>query len=630
MTKAYSYIRMSTDKQLLGDSLRRQTERAEEFCEKHQLELDQHFQLHDIGRSAFTGDNIENGELGKFVQAVRDKIIEPGSYLIIESHDRMSRMSPKLALPIFLEILNANIFIAVLSENKIFRPDSDNQYDLMEALFGMARAHDESLRKSDRAQRTWKNKRDNASKKILTRLAPGWLVSRDDKSGFELREDRVTTVKLIFELAFTSGLGAFAITRELNNRKIPTFGRAKHGWQKSSVDRILTNVAVIGDFEPSTIVASKRHPTGEVLHGYFPAIIDPERFYTIRHNRKSRASGGGGRVGNSVSNLFTKVVECGYCGGPMVLIDKGTKSGKFLVCDRANRKHGCHLSYWSYADFEKSFLTFITEIDLARMNSEFIHSEALVKLRHEIQALKGRQDAAEVRRQKIFDMLMANLATDYLQKQLGLVDQEVAQLKASVTELEQQQQKLQSENKSFEQGSQNLTKILDEVAQRNSDDLRSMRLKLREGIRDTIAGIQLFPIGAAKPDNWPVTFIESIQQPGVSRGRFSEFLSKNIVFSNTNDRRKRFFKVYFKDGKTRRIKPLFDDPTRFEWWGDSDSPPITQKQVFEMAKIWGLDPSIPTEFDKAMAQLRVMSDHSAKLAEAEYAAYCAKINADKQ
>ena len=37
--KAYSYIRMSTDKQALGDSERRQVELSEQYCNNNNLEL---------------------------------------------------------------------------------------------------------------------------------------------------------------------------------------------------------------------------------------------------------------------------------------------------------------------------------------------------------------------------------------------------------------------------------------------------------------------------------------------------------------------------------------------------------------------------------------------------------------
>ena len=39
MTRAYSYLRFSTAAQLEGDSLRRQTEAARKYAERHGLEL---------------------------------------------------------------------------------------------------------------------------------------------------------------------------------------------------------------------------------------------------------------------------------------------------------------------------------------------------------------------------------------------------------------------------------------------------------------------------------------------------------------------------------------------------------------------------------------------------------------
>jgi DNA invertase Pin-like site-specific DNA recombinase len=84
---------MSTDIQALGDSKRRQIELSEAFAAKYDLQLDTDFNLHDIGVSAFKGANIASGALGKFLQAVQDKKIPQGSYLLVESLDRLSRTS---------------------------------------------------------------------------------------------------------------------------------------------------------------------------------------------------------------------------------------------------------------------------------------------------------------------------------------------------------------------------------------------------------------------------------------------------------------------------------------------------------------------------------------------------------
>lgn len=64
--KAYSYIRMSTDNQLKGDSLRRQLEASENYAKINRLELVDNIDgipLKDIGVSAFKGKNTQKGVL---------------------------------------------------------------------------------------------------------------------------------------------------------------------------------------------------------------------------------------------------------------------------------------------------------------------------------------------------------------------------------------------------------------------------------------------------------------------------------------------------------------------------------------------------------------------------------------
>jgi len=56
MSKAYSYIRFSSEKQASGNSLRRQTEKARAFIERRKdlgLELDVSLSLSDPAMSAY-------------------------------------------------------------------------------------------------------------------------------------------------------------------------------------------------------------------------------------------------------------------------------------------------------------------------------------------------------------------------------------------------------------------------------------------------------------------------------------------------------------------------------------------------------------------------------------------------
>lgn len=78
--KAYSYVRMSTDVQLKGDSLRRQTEESKRYCEENGLELVEDFKLQDIGVSAYRGKNVTQGELGRFLSLAENGMIPEGSF----------------------------------------------------------------------------------------------------------------------------------------------------------------------------------------------------------------------------------------------------------------------------------------------------------------------------------------------------------------------------------------------------------------------------------------------------------------------------------------------------------------------------------------------------------------------
>jgi len=97
--KAYSYLRMSTDIQLKGHSRRRQLDASKAYAEAEGLELADDAQLEDIGISAFRGANVRDGALGRFLAAVKAGSVERGSYLLVESLDRLSREEILVAQP---------------------------------------------------------------------------------------------------------------------------------------------------------------------------------------------------------------------------------------------------------------------------------------------------------------------------------------------------------------------------------------------------------------------------------------------------------------------------------------------------------------------------------------------------
>ncbi|MCJ8151870.1 recombinase family protein [Shinella sedimenti] len=369
--RAYSYVRMSTRKQLRGDSLRRQLERSKAFADEHSLLLDD--SLQDLGVSAWKGRNFKTGALGRFLAMVESGQIPRGSYLLIESLDRLSREAVPDALTLFMAIINAGIVIVTLGEDRqIYSRDRLNG-DWTKLIIGLAvmsRGHEESQTKSERISAVAKRKRELAreGKGHITSITPGWIdAKRIDASRYEFTlNHHAETVKTIYEMA-TRGLGATVIARKLNADGVPAF-KSKDGWYQSVIKALLARQDVIGTFQPHRIVEGKRVPDGDPITDYFPAAIDKDLFLRVQAMRSN--PGKPGRKGSTFANLFTGLCHCAHCGGPMTMKIsrvKGNENGRYLVCANYVRGHRCvdGNRHFRYEPLEAAILDHVTEINLA-------------------------------------------------------------------------------------------------------------------------------------------------------------------------------------------------------------------------------------------------------------------------
>jgi DNA invertase Pin-like site-specific DNA recombinase len=335
MKKAYSYIRMSTDIQLKGDSLRRQTELAKQFAEKNNYDLDPR-SIRDIGLSGYTGANVKKGQLGEFMKALREKKREPGT-LIVESLDRLSREQPRTVLKMFLELQEHGMSIATLVDNKVYYPESTDPMDLIGSIIIAQRANDESVTKAKRIREAWKVKRDRAiaEKKPMTRVCKNWLRLKVDRSGYEPIPERVAIVKRIFRL-YEDGLSTNGIAYQLNREGLKTF-RGGKGWSNGYVRVVLTAKEVIGSLQLGRLANGKSIREGEPIPGFLPRVIDDDQFYRVQRRLATGRKFGGGRKGTFISNLFTKIAKCGYCGGQMYFRTSDPLR-HYLHCTNAVRK----------------------------------------------------------------------------------------------------------------------------------------------------------------------------------------------------------------------------------------------------------------------------------------------------
>lgn len=297
--KAYSYIRFSTPEQSKGDSLRRQTAATTEYCKRNGLILDTSLSLQDLGVSAFRSSNLRDGALGGFIRAVDDGKILPGSTLIVESLDRLSRAEVVDALELFLSLIRKGVRLVTLTPQEMFERSNIDTTKLIIALTIMSRAHEESATKSERVGKAWAEKRKRAGTEILTARGPAWLKLNLETQRFEIIADKAETVRRIFRLC-ADGHGSAVIATRFNEERVPPIGRQPR-WHCSYVKKILSNRSVLGEYQPHTGRAGARKTVGEPIPNYYPAIIDEAEFYEARQataGRKNRA----GRRGRTISN----------------------------------------------------------------------------------------------------------------------------------------------------------------------------------------------------------------------------------------------------------------------------------------------------------------------------------------
>ncbi|WP_052696124.1 recombinase family protein [Aeromonas hydrophila] len=352
--KAYSYIRFSTPKQAQGDSYRRQLQQAMDYCAEHNLQLDDKT-IDDFGTSAFRGANMTEGALGRFVDAVKHGEIEQGSYLLVESVDRLSRQAVEEALEQFLAIVRAGIVIVTLSDKQVFRRGQVDFTKLIVSIVYMARANDESEMKSRRSRAAWSNGREQARKNnkvIANSRLPSWLT-RDGEQIVPIPE-RVAIVNEMFEMA-KSGCGYEQIAKVFLEKGYKTFGK-EADWRPAGIQAVIKSQAVIGVFQPHVIENGHRVPADEPILGYYPTIVSPALFEEVQHLISKRNKHSGSYRKGTFNNLFSGVLRC-QCGESLRYQNKGRAGSprNYLVCPKQNTA-GCKLPNMLYDKVEPQLL----------------------------------------------------------------------------------------------------------------------------------------------------------------------------------------------------------------------------------------------------------------------------------
>lgn len=562
MNKAYSYIRFSTPEQSKGDSLRRQVELSKKYASDNGLQLDTTLNLYDLGISAFDRSNITKGSLGVFLDLIKSGKIESGSYLLIESLDRLSRAQIFGATKLFMDIIEAGISIVTLEDKMTYCEKSinDNWGNLVVSLAIMSRASEESKTKSFRGRAAWDNKRANITKKRLTARCPYWLKPKAGDSGFEIIPERAKIVKKIFEMA-KNGMGNHTITIRLNQENVPTFSSKTDGWQPSYIQKLFENKAIYGEFQMNTQRDSKIKTVSKPIENYYPAVLSIEEWTLVNNLRRSRLTSGGRKKGKHLSNLFSGLLFCGYCGGSMVMgghakphkRDDGKKS-KYVACSKARRGLGCKYSAWNYNKLENEILTYCHSIDFA---------QALGK----VSTLAS--EAEEARKQQIAiqtELASTNSMIDAQVKAIESLSPELtpSSIVSRILELEEQKQQLEIKNAEAEKKAITIElsakgivnqkdAIIETIEQLNTLDgtaLHDLRIRLSSQISQAVAKIALHPQGTFTSTEKQKTLRDGLKKAGYNDSKIKKYFSD---LAKQEGKKHRFLTMIFHNGNVLQL-----------------------------------------------------------------------------
>ena len=374
--KAYSYLRFSTPKQAEGDSFRRQRAMAESYAAQHGLILDETLTFQDLGISAFRSRNAKTGALRAFLDAVETGLVPPGSMLLVESLDRISRDQILAAQGIFLQIISASIVIVTLADGRAYSEATinNNPLDLIISLVTMMRANEESAAKSARLKASWAQRRAMAGTHIIAGTRPSWLKFDRKTRSYHVIERNAATVRRIFE-DYIGGKGRVLIANILTDEGRHKFTSPKSGpiWRQSTIDRLLQSPMVIGTLVPTTLVTENgvtKRIRCEPIPNYYPAIVSELTFEAAQRERRLRKSSRT-YFSEPLRNILSGLGRCQSCGRPLRFQTsqmKGWPAYAYLVCRASGARKQCRAKWIRYEAVQETLLS--RPLDLLRTRKD--------------------------------------------------------------------------------------------------------------------------------------------------------------------------------------------------------------------------------------------------------------------
>ncbi|GAB3374297.1 recombinase family protein [Massilia agri] len=421
MENVYLYIRYSHEKQEKGSSEDRQMALALSYCPT--LINDADHVYFDKGKSAYKGEHLENaGELKRFHDDVKSGKVRPGSTLLVEDLDRLSRADMWKASDFLRELTGAGITVVTLRDRKEYK-GTLTFLDAINSLLKQELAHDESKKKGGRVADSFVKRyaAARAGEKVKV-LLPGW-VEWVSKTKYKLKEPEANTVKEIFTMA-AKGWSYAMIAKNLNQRLTPPFRDRGKGklWIPGTVSALIKSRAVIGEYAPKDGLPP--------IPNYFPAAITEGLFNDAQGARALRKVTGVTSQSEDRINVWSKVGMCAFCKRPLHCVPKGRHLERYLVCSgKVGGK--CNAKNVPATRSEEVFFDVLMNV----VKSDYFVGDQSQEL-SELRALAGQIDTAQVQKQRLEKVLTISDDLEEVVTAIRKVKADIARLTAEKQEKE--------------------------------------------------------------------------------------------------------------------------------------------------------------------------------------------------
>jgi hypothetical protein len=389
-------------------------------------------------------------------------------------------------------------------------------------------------------------------------------------------------------------MGQAQIAKRLNEQGVPGFSSEGSNWQPSYVNKILTSPALYGQMQPKVWENGRVTPTGDPIHGYYPAVISEGEFYLLQATRGKRRFGGAkARKGRDMPNLFSGLVKCGYCGSSMVLatapgprkMNSGSEAPKrpatkYLVCDGARRGKGCYAVQWNYEDFETSFLAYFGGVDfsglLEQISGSDAHNAERKALDEQLQLSKAELAAKDAAKENLLKVILAGsgLSPDFLAKEMHDLQSAYDEIETRVHRLEEEARSLDKQTRPVDEQLFLFWEYEAKLETLTDDERFRLRVAMSEQIRELVAKIEVHPAGRLRSHEEVERIRSGLVQAGYTEDQIALYVDQHL---RTKPKRQgrgskgryqsvaevgRAFVIWTRSNHMRVISPRFDDPSQ--------------------------------------------------------------------